>query len=83
MNTEMCTIHFMDGQTMKFEFESSADDKLSMANEIHKFMDTTTLCFKIDGKLVYLPTANIKMIVIDPAPDNLPNQILHGGTHVE
>lgn len=78
MTRESCVIHFMDGTTQSFSFESNTEDSFSVANEIHRFCDQSVLAFEIDGKLQFFPMANIKSIEVSPAPKELPINVLHG-----
>lgn len=77
---ETCLIDFIDGTTMHFEFETDADDAISVANQIHNIADNNTLCFEIDNRLVFLPTANIRSIEVTPAPKKIPANVLRGAT---
>ncbi|MGE0269499.1 MAG: hypothetical protein AB7S78_13700 [Candidatus Omnitrophota bacterium] len=80
MIKETCLIDFIDGTSMRFEFQVDGSDTMSVANEIHRIADSPTLCFEIDNKLVFLPTANIRSIEVYPAPAKIPSNVLRGAT---
>ncbi len=82
MTTETCKVYFNDGTTMRFEFNANTEDTISVANDIHKIGDTNTLCFELDGRLIFLHTQNIKMIEVTPSPKNLPSNVFRGASHI-
>lgn len=78
MTKETCLIHFMDGTSMHFSFEANTDDSISVANEVHRIVDSNTFGVEIDDKLMFFPIANIRAIEVWPAPAKLPAHILKG-----
>ena len=72
-----CTIHFMDGQSMRFIFEAlkpEGDPTVGMA--VEDFLKTKNLIFELDNKLTIIPMNNVRSIEVFPAPSNLPQKVI-------
>jgi hypothetical protein len=69
-------VHFINGHSIKFEFEPAHPDSPNIATHVEKMLNAQNLCLEVEGRLVVVPVYNIKYLELAPAPSKLPPTIL-------
>jgi hypothetical protein len=73
------TIHFTDSSKLTVTFPRQTDDFSQIAGRVQKALDANQLAIEIDGELFVVPGNNIKYLQVNPAPEMLPDTVIHGG----
>ena len=70
-------IYFMDGTKIKFTYPRlRGKNSPGVASAVAKAIQAERIALVASGKLLVIPTRNIKYIEITPAPDSLPDTII-------
>jgi hypothetical protein len=73
------TIHFMDKTKLTLRWPRQAGaDHVEIAANIKKALESDRIMAEVDGRLLIIPSGNVKYIEISPAPPKLPKGVLLG-----
>ena len=73
------TVHFTDGSKLSVTFPQQSDDFNQIASRVQKALDANQLAIEIDGELFVVPMNNVKYLQVNPAPEKLPESVIHSG----
>ena len=79
-NKRYLTIHFTDGSKLSVTFPKQVEDFHQMATRVQKALDANKLAIEINGELFIIPMNNVKYLQVTPAPEKMPETIIHGGS---
>jgi hypothetical protein len=68
-----------DGQTLRYTFPHDDERDVDTRQKIERLLQNNSLAIEVDGKLLFIPTVNIKMIELAPAPRDRATSVIHGG----
>jgi len=70
-------IQFMDGTKLTVTYPRlTGKNSLAIADSVGKAIQAEKLAIATAGKLVIIPTCNIKLIEVSPVPDSLPPAVM-------
>jgi hypothetical protein len=72
MTKVRCTISFMDGGQLKFAWERAEDAAIRAGSLVEKLTMSQSLAIELEGRLIIVPTQNVRTIEVLPAPESLP-----------
>ncbi|OGT82526.1 MAG: hypothetical protein A3H91_03570 [Gammaproteobacteria bacterium RIFCSPLOWO2_02_FULL_61_13] len=72
------TIHLLHGEPIRARINADAARLLGVSDDLEKATHRNSMSLVLDGKLLLIPFANIRLVEIDPAPPNLPVWLLQG-----
>jgi hypothetical protein len=78
MSKVRCTISFMDGEQFKCAWETPEDAAIRAGGLIEKLMTSQSLAIELEGRLVIIPTQNVRTVEVSPAPKALPPTVVRG-----
>ena len=70
-------VTYTDGTRERFKFPPQAD-KFAVAGLLEKLMRSAVVSLQLKGRLLVIPTANIRSVELYPVPDTLPDVVLQG-----
>jgi hypothetical protein len=68
------TIHFTDGTTQRFEFETPEIDPMTSASRLEKFLIREQLQIHLSDRVLVIPMRSIKCMEFTPVP-HLPSNL--------
>jgi hypothetical protein len=72
------SIHLLSGDPIVFKIEANEDRHRNAGARIERGMNANYIGTELDGKLVIIPTNNIKKVEISPAPAAMISNIIKG-----
>lgn len=78
MATVQCTISFTDGEQLRVQWDRPEDAAISGSSMIDAALSKESVAIELEGRLVVIPTQNIRTIQISPAPEKLPQTVIRG-----
>lgn len=66
---------YTDGTRERFRFPDQTD-KFAVSGLMEKLLRSAVLSFQLKGRLLVIPTANIRSVELFPVPDTLPEIVL-------
>jgi len=66
---------YTDGSRERFRFPTQAD-KFAVSGLIEKLLRSAVLSLQLKGRLLVIPTTNIRSVELFPVPDTLPEVVL-------
>ena len=73
-----CTVSFLDGEQLKFEWERPEDAAVRAGGLVEKLMSSQSFAVEMEGRLVIVPTQNVRTVEVAPAPETLPATVIRG-----
>ena len=70
-------INFLDGTKVSYYFPKQIKDDSTVTSRVRAIMENPYIIIENDGGLTFYPTNNIKSIQLNPAPDTLPDFVIH------
>ncbi len=71
------TIQFMDGTKLTVTYPRlTGKNSMAIANAVGKAIEAEKLAIATSGKLLIIPTCNIKYVEVSPVPDSLPPTVM-------
>ena len=70
-------INFLDGTKVSYYFPKQIKDDSTMTSRVKTILENPYIIIEDDGGLTLYPTHNIKSIQLSPAPDTLPDFVIH------
>ena len=72
------TINLVHGDPIRFKVELPEWRLLGLGGDIEKAQLRNVMAIELDGKLLMIPYSNIRLVQIDPVPEELPKHIFRG-----
>ena len=76
------TIHFIQGDPLKFSVTPTAAKMMGLNDDIEMALQRNAMALEIDNKLQIIPYHNVKYFEMDPAPEDLPFSIIQGAKQI-
>jgi hypothetical protein len=76
------TIHLVHGEPMRFRLKRTAAEVRNMGTNLESGLKSQYVGVEINGKLVIVPSHNVRQVEIDPAPGVLVANVIRGATLV-
>ena len=73
-----CTISYLDGEQFKFEWDREDDSAIRAGGIVEEILASQSFGIELEGRLVIIPTQNVRTVEVAPSPETLPATVIRG-----
>jgi hypothetical protein len=76
------TIHLVHGEAMRFKLKRTAAEVRNIGTNLESGLKAQYVGVELNGKLVIVPSHNVRLVEVDPAPGVLVAHVIRDATPV-